>query len=105
MHPTLLIVPGLRDHVAQHWQTLLAAGRSDVLSVPPMGRDDLDCQARVDAIERAAQSVAGPIVIVAHSGGCIMVAHWARQTRRTVQAALLATPPDFDTPMPEGYPA
>ena len=104
MHPTLLIVPGLRDHVAQHWQTLLAAGRSDVLSVPPMGRDDLDCQARVDAIERAAQSVAGPIVIVAHSGGCIMVAHWARQTRRTVQAALLATPPDFDTPMPEGYP-
>ena len=23
--PTVLIVPGLRDHVAQHWQTLLAA--------------------------------------------------------------------------------
>lgn len=104
MHPTLLIVPGLRDHVAQHWQTLLAAGRSDVLCVPPMGRTDLDCQARVDAIERAALSIAGPLVIVAHSGGCIMVAHWARQTRRTVQAALLATPPDFDTPMPEGYP-
>ena len=23
--PTILVVPGLRDHVAQHWQTLLAA--------------------------------------------------------------------------------
>lgn len=104
MHPTLLIVPGLRDHVAQHWQTLLAEGRSDVRCVPPMGRDDLDCQARVDAIERAAQAITGPLVIVAHSGGCLMVAHWARQTRRAVQAALLATPPDFDTPMPQGYP-
>jgi predicted alpha/beta hydrolase family esterase len=104
----LLIVPGLRDAVAQHWQTLLearlrAAGRP-VASVPPMGREDLDCAARVAAIERAAQAIEGPIVIVAHSGGCIMLAHWARTTQRAVQGALLATPPDFETPMPEGYP-
>ncbi len=106
--PTVLIVPGLRDAVAQHWQTLLearlrAAGRP-VASVPPMGREDLDCAARVAAIERAAQAIEGPIVVVAHSGGCIMVAHWARQTRRSVHGALLATPPDFETPMPDGYP-
>ena len=105
---TVLIVPGLRDHVAQHWQTLLEArlrnaGRP-VASVPPMGRDDLDCAARVAAIERVAQSVSGPIVIVAHSGGCIMVAHWAEATQRAVHAALLAAPPDFEQPMPEGYP-
>ena len=69
-----------------------------------MGRDDLDCAARVDAIEREAQAIEGPLVVVAHSGGCIMVAHWARQTRRAVHGALLATPPDFEQPMPEGYP-
>ena len=69
-----------------------------------MGRADLDCAARVAAIEAAAQAIDGPIVIVAHSGGCIMVAHWARQTKRAVHAALLATPPDFETPMPDGYP-
>ena len=106
--PTVLIVPGLRDAVAQHWQTLLeaslrAAGRP-VASVPAMGRDDLDCAARVAAIERAAQAVEGPLVIVAHSGGCIMVAHWARQTTRAVQGALLAVPPDFERAMPDGYP-
>ena len=106
--PTVLIVPGLRDAVPQHWQTLLelrlrAAGRP-VASVPPMGRDDLDCAARVAAIERVAQSVAGPIVIVAHSGGCVMVAHWAQATTRAVHGALLAAPPDFERPMPEGYP-
>ena len=33
-----------------------------------------------------------------------MLAHWARSTRRPVLGALLATPPDFERPMPEGYP-
>jgi uncharacterized protein len=106
--PSILIVPGLRDAVAQHWQTLLearlrAAG-TPVASVPPMGRENLDCAAKVAAIERTAQSVEGPIVIVAHSGGCVMVAHWAKQTKRAVHGALLATPPDFERAMPAGYP-
>ena len=102
--PTLLIVPGLRDHVAQHWQTLLAARVPDTRSVPPMGRADLDVQSRVDAIERAVQAIDGPVLLVAHSGGCIMVAHWAERTQCSVHGALLATPPDFERPMPEGYP-
>lgn len=106
--PTVLIVPGLRDHVEGHWQTLLAsdltlAGKP-VVSVPPMGREDLDCAARVAAIDAAARSIDGPLIIVAHSGGCVMVAHWARQTARAVQGALLATPPDFERPLPDGYP-
>jgi hypothetical protein len=106
--PTVLIVPGLRDHVAEHWQTLLeaklrAAGRP-VAAVPPMGRGDLDCEVRVDAIEHAANAIDAPVVIVAHSGGAIMVAHWAQHSRRPIRGALLAVPPDFETPMPAGYP-
>ena len=104
--PTVLIVPGLRDHVDAHWQTLLAAQLPQARTVPPMGRTGagLDRAARVQAIEQAAQAIEGPIVIVAHSGGCPMVAHWAAQTRRAVHGALLATPPELDQPMPEGYP-
>ena len=101
---TVLIVPGLRDHVDAHWQTLLAARLPRVRTVPPMGRADLDRAARVEAIERAATAIDGPVIIVAHSGGVVMVAHWARQTRRAIQGALLATPPDFERPMPAGYP-
>ena len=106
--PAVLIVPGLRDHVPTHWQTLLAgdlqrSGRV-VRTVAPMGRTHLDCEARVHAIEREARAIDGPFVIVAHSAGCLMVAHWARHTSCRVQCALLATPPDFETPMPEGYP-
>ena len=43
---TVLIVPGLRDHVPDHWQTLLAARLPRVRTVPPMGRADLDCARR-----------------------------------------------------------
>ena len=105
---TVLIVPGLRDAVDDHWQTLLQRdlrkAARPVASVLPMGRENLSCSARVAEIERTAQSIEGPIVAVAHSGGCIMVAHWAKKTRRAVRGALLATPPDFEKPMPEGYP-
>jgi serine hydrolase len=102
--PTVLIVPGLRDHVAEHWQTRLAARLPRVRQVPPMGREDLDCAARVEAIDRELAAMDGPVIVVAHSGGVIMFVHWARRHRRAIQGALLATPPDFEQPMPEGYP-
>jgi predicted alpha/beta hydrolase family esterase len=69
-----------------------------------MGREILDCQCRVDAIEREARSIDVPLVVVAHSGGVITVAHWAHQTNRQVVGALLATPADLETPLPPGYP-
>jgi predicted alpha/beta hydrolase family esterase len=104
--PTILIVPGLREHVEEHWQTRLAARLEHVRVVAPMGRTDLDCATRVRAIEQAANAIGGPTVVVAHSGGTIMVAHWAHHTRcRHIVGALLATPPDFERPMPPGFPS
>lgn len=103
--PTILIVPGLRDHVEDHWQTHLARRLHRVRMVEPMGRQDMDCAARVSAIEREACVTDRPLIVVAHSAGAIMVAHWAHTTRRRgILGALLATPPDFERPMPEGYP-
>jgi predicted alpha/beta hydrolase family esterase len=43
-------------------------------------------------------------VLVAHSAGCLMVAHWAQRHRRPIQGALLATPADIERPLPAGYP-
>jgi predicted alpha/beta hydrolase family esterase len=103
-HSTVVIVPGLRDHMDDHWQTLLAARLGRVLTVPPMGRENLDLAARVRAIEQTAGAIDGPIIVVAHSGGAIMVVHWAQLTRCEVRGALLATPPDFERSMPPGFP-
>ncbi|HEY7240109.1 MAG TPA: alpha/beta fold hydrolase [Burkholderiales bacterium] len=102
--PTVLMVPGLRDHVAEHWQNLLAARLPRVRAVPPMGRENVDCAARVAALEHEVGRIGGPVILVAHSGGVITVAHWARKQRRPIRGALLATPPDFEQPMPAGYP-
>ena len=102
---TVLIAPGLRDHVPQHWQNSPGLAAAGARSVTPIGRDDLDCLARIEAIEEAAARIDGPIILVAHSGGVIAVLHWARLTRRAVHGALLATPADFDQPSPEGYPS
>lgn len=104
----IVIVPGLRDHVPEHWQTLLEAKLArtrTVVSVAPLREDGLNCAARVEAIQRTVQAIEGPIIFVAHSGGVIMLVHWAQKYRHAVQGALLAAPPDFETPLPAGYPA
>jgi hypothetical protein len=103
--PTFLFVPGLRDHVAEHWQTLLANQLPRAVTVPPLTADKLSCAARVAAIEHALAQIDGDVVLVAHSAGVIMVVHWALQASRRIRGALLAAPPDLEHPLPAGYPA
>ena len=103
--PTVVIVPGLRDHVADHWQTHLAAAIPGARTVPPMGRTNLAYAARVDALEQVLEQIEPPVVLVAHSGGVITVVHWAARYNRPIHGALLATPADLEQPLPEGYPA
>lgn len=101
---SILIVPGLRDHVADHWQTYLQAEHPKAFSVPPLTSDRLSLAARVEAISRALDRIDGPVILVAHSAGVIMVAHWAQAATHPIQGALLAAPPDLETPLPVGYP-
>ena len=106
---TVLIVPGLRDESAEHWQSLLVSELqkvgTPVRSVKPMGRENLDCALRVGLVAQEAAAAKGPLLIVGHSAGALTVAHWASQARGEVRGALLAVPPNFDVQMPAGYPA
>jgi predicted alpha/beta hydrolase family esterase len=104
---TILIVPGLRDHVEDHWQTHLERKLSSVrsiVSVPPLEVDKLSRAARVAAIQRTVEAIEGPILAVAHSAGVVMLVHWAQEHARRLEGALLAAPPDFESPLPTGYP-
>ena len=111
MKATVLIVPGLRGHVPEHWQTLLAARLPGARTVPPLDVDGLSCAARVAAIEAELAKISGPVILVAHSAGVLMVAHWvarhgAREGRggSHVAGALLVTPPDLNAAWPSSYP-
>jgi len=104
MTPPVLMVPGLRDHFAEHWQTLLEQKLPKALSVPPLEHDTLSCAARVAALDAALAKIDGPVILVAHSAGVMMTVHWARQHSRKIHGALLAAPADLETPLPAGYP-
>ena len=104
---TILIVPGLRDHVEEHWQTHLERKLScvrKVVCVPALEADKLSCAARVSAIQRTLETIEGPIIVVAHSAGVVMLVHWAQKHARELEGVLLAAPPDFESPLPAGYP-
>jgi predicted alpha/beta hydrolase family esterase len=102
--PAVVFVPGLREHVPDHWQTLLQARIDNSVCVPRLGKGVLSCVAWIEAIDKTIASGSGPVVLVGHSAGVIMIAHWARVYRRPVRGALLATPPDLDRELPAGYP-
>jgi uncharacterized protein len=101
----VVTVPGLRGHVADHWQTRLAASRPGVVAVRPLGRVNPSLSERIAALEEAVRSVAGPVIIVAHSAGCLVTVHWAARHSAPVRGALLATPPDLSSPLPVEYPS
>ncbi|HEX7912225.1 MAG TPA: alpha/beta hydrolase [Paraburkholderia sp.] len=102
--PTILIVPGLRDHVENHWQTILAREFPNARIVPPLEHDKLSCAARIEALDQALASITGPAVLVSHSAGVITTVHWAQHYKHEIRGALLAAPPDFESPLPDGYP-
>ncbi|WP_312300163.1 alpha/beta hydrolase [Stutzerimonas nitrititolerans] len=93
-----LIVPGWQgspdDHWQSHWQrTLPNSSRVEQADWLTPRRDDW-----VAELERSVASDARPVVLVAHSLGCITVAHWAaqapRELLRRVRGALLVAPAD-----------
>lgn len=96
-----LIIPGWGGSGPDHWQSFWArdlhAKRVELTNWFAQSRETW-----VDAIESAlaalAQRDARPPVLVAHSLGCIALAHWARQSRRTIRAALLVAPADVEHP-------
>ena len=104
--PTILFVPGLRDHVDVHWPTHAPTKSPGARCVAPLEHDKLSRDARVEALQAALAEIDGPVVLAAHSAGCMIVVQWAQKYRRDgIVGALLAAPADVESPMPAGYPS
>lgn len=101
---TILFVPGLRDHVEDHWQTHAARAIPGAVTVAPLAADRLSRAGQVAALDAALRAIDGEVVIVAHSAGCLTTVHWALAPTRPIRAALLAAPADIENPLPAGYP-
>lgn len=105
LDPTVVIVPGLRGHVDDHWQTHLAAKLGGAArTVQPLETTPLSRTARVNALDAVIAEVEGPVVLVAHSAGVLTTVQWARTPNRQIQGALLITPADMEEPLPAPHP-
>ncbi|MBD8595803.1 alpha/beta hydrolase [Pseudomonas sp. CFBP 8758] len=97
-----LIVPGWQgssdDHWQSHWQqTLPNSARVEQDDWLTPRREDW-----VAALDRAVNASADPVILIAHSLGCVTVAHWSVAASlvslRKVRGALLVAPADVERP-------
>jgi predicted alpha/beta hydrolase family esterase len=92
--PTIIIVPGWRDSGPGHWQSLWAERMQGALRV---GQDDWMTPKRtawVAALEKLVLESPWPVVIAAHSLGCITTTHLSEAAAARIQGALLVAPAD-----------
>ena len=102
--PLILTVPGLHNSGPEHWQTLWEQERGDVRRVELGMWDRPHRNTWVNqlnlAVHHAADNAGRPVVLVAHSLGCLAVAWWAKYERPAadgpVIGALLVAPPEVD---------
>lgn len=90
----ILIVPGWRNSGPGHWQSLWAERFAGVERVD---QDDWITPSRsawVASISQAILAQPGPVVVVAHSLGCIATTHLPDEAVQRIQGALLVAPAD-----------
>lgn len=96
----VLILPGYADSGPDHWQSHWE--RADPACRRVVQDDWLEPR-RDDwlaTLERYVAGCATPPVLVAHSLGCALVAHWGGEhARAAAKGALLVAPADVDSPL------
>ena len=97
--PRVLILPGWLDSLEGHWQTRWETryGFRRVRQQDWVWPKRNDWVRTLEAVVAEADT---PCILVAHSLGCILTAHWATTSALTdrIRGALLVAPPDIERP-------
>ena len=98
MAASVLIVPGWGDSGPGHWQSLWQRAHPAFRRV--VQRDwQYPIRAEwVETLTREIRAESQPPIVVAHSLGCIALAHAVAAASLPVASALLVAPPDVDDP-------
>jgi predicted alpha/beta hydrolase family esterase len=93
-------VPGLCGSGPTHWQTIWEQQFAECSMVDLGSWDDPHRNTWINNLNLAIHHAGRPVVLVAHSLGCVVVAWWARFEQRAwadpVIGALLVAPPEVD---------
>jgi predicted alpha/beta hydrolase family esterase len=89
-----LIIPGIGNSGPEHWQSRWERTHPGLRRVQMPDWDQPERDQWVARLE-ATVHVTGPdVVLVGHSLGCLLVAHWAQISHLRVRGALLVAAPD-----------
>jgi predicted alpha/beta hydrolase family esterase len=103
MSAPVLILPGIGNSGPLHWQSMWEQAHPDFVRVQQRDWDRPVCEEWVATLEAAVKRAGPRVVLVAHSLGCLTVAHWASGPHSPVGAALLVAVPDPNGPnCPQG---
>lgn len=95
-----LILPGWQGSPHDHWQSHWQRSLPNATRVEQADWHCPDLRDWILTLEKHVAAASGPLVLVAHSLGCITVAHWVAQaplaSLRKVLGALLVAPADVE---------
>jgi len=101
LNSTALILPGIGGSDSDHWQSRWEAQNPSFTRVLQSDWQHPVCKRWMDTLENAVLTAGSDPILIAHSMGCLLVAHWAGNTRTRIKGAMLVAPPDPDAP---GFP-
>lgn len=94
----LLVLPGLGGSGPEHWQTRWEASEPGCARVEQREWDRPDLAEWLRVVDGVLADGEGPVVLIAHSLACALVAHGARRPAWSgVVGALLVAPADVDS--------
>lgn len=98
MSTHFLTVPGLASSGPQHWQTIWEEQHPQVFSrVRQENWDWPEKEDWVAQLQKQISELTQPTILVAHSLGCMTVAHWAQEhSSEWIKGALLVAPADAE---------
>lgn len=90
----LIIIPGWRDSGPGHWQSLWAEQLAGAVRVTQVDWITPSRKAWVASITHTILEQDSPVVVVAHSLGCIATTHLPPEATERIKGALLVAPAD-----------
>ncbi|AJE47109.1 RBBP9/YdeN family alpha/beta hydrolase [Celeribacter indicus] len=89
-----IMVPGIGGSGPEHWQSHWEELCPRATRIAPASWDRPDLADWIAALDRAVAGCSGPPVLICHSLGCLLFAHWRVASSRAIAAAFLVAVPD-----------
>jgi predicted alpha/beta hydrolase family esterase len=101
--PPVFIVPGWGNSGPNHWQTLWERAHPEYRRIEQREWEQPDRREWLAILDAAIIGAPQPPILVAHSLGCIAIAHWANERGlrfdQRIAAAMLVAPADVEALM------